>query len=99
MILSNQILCWKCGDRPYSAHVHDFKHCECGAIAVDGGMSYLRRLGNPEDIEELSIVISDSDAELLLAAIEDPTKNSLGKLCNLVRVLRDTMSINIGAKE
>jgi hypothetical protein len=32
---------------------HDFKFCKCGAVAVDGGKDYLRRVGNKDDYEEL----------------------------------------------
>ena len=96
MILSNQALCVKCGDSPYSANRHDFRHCECGAMAVDGGQDYLRRLGNPDDMVEMSIVITDDEYDALVEALDDPTKNMLGKVCNMARVLRDDMNINIG---
>ena len=96
MILSNQARCLRCGDEPWSAHRHDFRHCECGAMAVDGGMDYMRRLGNPQDINEMSIVITNEEYEALVEAVEDKTKNTLGKICNLARVLRDDMNINIG---
>ena len=96
MILSNQVRCLRCGDEPWSAHRHDFRHCECGAIAVDGGMCYLRRIGQPSDMAEMSIAITDEEYEALVEAMEDKTKNTLGKICNLARVLRDDMNINIG---
>lgn len=54
-ILVNRIKCKKCGDVIESRSCHDFKYCSCGAVAVDGGYDYLRRLGNPEDYEELSV--------------------------------------------
>lgn len=53
-IISNKIKCKKCGDVIESKHVHDFKLCKCGSCAVDGGKDYLRRLGNPDNWEELS---------------------------------------------
>ena len=96
MILSNQIHCVHCGDEPYSAHRHDFRHCECGAVAVDGGMDYLRRIGNPEDMVEMSIQITEDDYDALVKAINDKSKNDLGKICNLARVLRDELNVNIG---
>ena len=40
-----------------SLSIHDFKFCKCGAVAVDGGHEYLRRLGNEEDFEDLSYVM------------------------------------------
>ena len=53
-ILVNKIQCKKCKDIIESKHVHDFKWCACKSIAVDGGLEYLRRVGNLEDIIELS---------------------------------------------
>lgn len=45
VIVENAIKCTICNDRIVSEHRHDFKYCTCGAVAVDGGSSYLRRLG------------------------------------------------------
>lgn len=56
MIIENKIKCKKCEEIIESKHRHDFKFCKCGAVAVDGGKDYLRRLGNQEDYEELSKV-------------------------------------------
>lgn len=56
MILRNAIRCKRCRDVIESLHRHDFKFCDCGAVAVDGGHDYLKRSGNSQDIEELSVV-------------------------------------------
>lgn len=56
-IKTNKIKCKKCGDIIESTSVHDFKWCLCGAVAVDGGHEYLRRVGNEEDFEDLSYVM------------------------------------------
>lgn len=55
-ILVNKIKCNKCGDIIESIHRHDFKHCQCGAVAVDGGNSYLRRCftNSTDDFTDLS---------------------------------------------
>ena len=42
-IIKNQIKCKQCGDVIESTHVHDYKTCSCGAVAVDGGKEYMRR--------------------------------------------------------
>lgn len=55
VILKNKIKCLKCGDIIESVYRHDFKTCSCGACSVDGGKDYLRRVGNNEDFEELSV--------------------------------------------
>ena len=53
-IIANKIRCKKCNEIIESTHRHNFKFCQCGAVAVDGGKDYLRRSGNREDWEELS---------------------------------------------
>ena len=58
-IIKNAIRCLKCGDVIESVSVHDFKFCSCQACAVDGGKEYLRRVGEMEDWEDVSIVESD----------------------------------------
>ena len=50
----NKIKCLKCGDVIASRSVHEFVTCSCGACAVDGGHEYLRRVGKPDDYEDLS---------------------------------------------
>ena len=54
IIIKNRIRCKKCGDIIESKSVHDFETCSCGACSVDGGHEYLRRLGNPDDWEDMS---------------------------------------------
>ena len=58
-IIVNKIKCQKCGEIIESKSVHDFKFCQCGAVAVDGGHDYLRCCGNREDWEEQSEVADD----------------------------------------
>ena len=53
-IISNKIKCKKCGDIIESKSTNDYKKCFCGAVAVDGGKDYLKRIGNGKDYEELS---------------------------------------------
>lgn len=54
-IKQNMIKCNKCGDIIESKHHHDFRRCKCGAVAVDGGQDYLKRVGYQEDWIEMSI--------------------------------------------
>ena len=54
-VIVNKIRCKKCGDIIESTHRHDFKICKCGAVAVDGGHDYLRRSGDLDGYEELSM--------------------------------------------
>lgn len=53
-IISNKI---KCGDVIESKSTNDLKRCSCGAVTVNGGKEYLKRLGNEKDYEELSIKV------------------------------------------
>ena len=55
MIIQNEAQCAKCKAIIFSRHRHDFVTCECGAIAVDGGMAYLKRVGKPEDFIDRSM--------------------------------------------
>ena len=55
-IISNKIKCKKCGDIIESKNTNDYKRCSCGTVAIDGGKDYLKRIGNEEDYEELSII-------------------------------------------
>ena len=86
MILSNQVRCNKCGDEPFSAHRHDFKSCECGAVSVDGGMDYLRRVGDFADATDMSIEIPDEAGRAAIAAANQGLEDAVtpGSLSVLV---------------
>lgn len=58
-IIKNAIKCVKCGDIIESKSRHDFVTCGCGSVSVDGGNDYLRRIGNYNDWEDMSIVVND----------------------------------------
>lgn len=45
-ILCNKIHCNQCNTVIESYYTHDYKKCECGKCRVDGGHSYLRRIGS-----------------------------------------------------
>lgn len=56
-IITNKAKCKKCGDIIESKYTHNFVTCKCGALSVDGGKDYLRRLGNIDDFEDMSEVV------------------------------------------
>jgi len=91
MILQNQIRCNKCGDEPFSAHRHDFKFCKCGAVAVDGGMDYLRRVGEVRGgYTDMSYELDDAivkECEDAIQWAKDTERNNLGALCAVLRVM------------
>lgn len=60
-IIINKIKCKKCGDIIESKTVNNLKRCSCGVVAVDGGKDYLKRIGNKEDYEELSVIKTNSN--------------------------------------
>jgi hypothetical protein len=60
-IILNGAKCLKCGDVIYSRNRHDFKYCQCKAIAVDGGLDYIRRLGESTDMQDASAYASETD--------------------------------------
>ncbi len=62
-ITRNAVKCLLCGDTIESTYRHDFKWCSCKNIAVDGGLSYLRRAGSVDSdtIEELSELVEEPD--------------------------------------
>lgn len=77
-------------DEVWSAHRHDFKTCGCGAVSVDGGMDYLKRVGT--DYTERSIEVPDemvSAMEMELEWCDDTGRNNLGRVCAIFRVIRD----------
>ena len=53
-IISNKIKCKKCGDIIESKSTNHYKRCSCGAVAIDGGKDYLKRIGKEKDYIELS---------------------------------------------
>lgn len=53
-IVRNAIRCNRCGVVAESRGVHHMAWCQCGAVAADGGREYLKRLGDPDDYEELA---------------------------------------------
>lgn len=55
-IKKNSIRCKHCGFVCVSRHRHDFVTCSCGKVSADGGSDYLKRCGNQNDYDELSVV-------------------------------------------
>jgi hypothetical protein len=62
-IVRNAIKCRKCGDVIESTHRHDFRHCSCETVFVDGGHDYLRRCGDLASIEDQSILVCPHGVE------------------------------------
>lgn len=91
MIVQNAVICNKCGDCIFSKHHHDFVTCQCGAISVDGGQSYLRRVGDLSACSDISWSIADEIYEECAAAVEeaiDTNRNKFGIANAVLRALR-----------
>jgi len=98
MIIQNEAQCNNCKDIIFSRHRHDFVACKCNAIAVDGGMAYLKRVGKPEDIIERSMSLDDKIINECKEAVQSAIKtnrNELGIALALIRVLRDNDLLNL----
>lgn len=55
-ITRNAIRCKKCDVVLESKHHYDLVVCGCNPpVGVDGGKSYLKRIGHPQHYEELSV--------------------------------------------
>ncbi len=92
MILVNQVRCLKCGDTPFSRHRHDYVSCKCGAVAVDGGMDYLKRTGDIGAMEEMSYSLPDEVVQACVNAVKwghDTGRNDLGIALAVIRALKD----------
>lgn len=54
-LIQNRAQCLKCFQIIQSTHRHDFVSCRCGAVSVDGGLAYVRRVGHLQYVNELSV--------------------------------------------
>ena len=94
MIIQNAVTCNGCGDFIVSKHRHDFVTCSCGAISVDGGQEYLRRVGTLEKGSyidhswELPKELYDACAQAVLDA-EASGRNHIGVANAVMRTLRE----------
>jgi hypothetical protein len=94
MIIQNAVSCNGCGDFIVSKHRHDFVTCSCGAISVDGGQDYLRRVGTltPGSYIDLSWSLPDNiynDCAEAAQNAMDTGRNKFGIANAVVRTLRE----------
>lgn len=60
-LIRNRARCLLCGDVIESVRTHDFVRCSCGALAVDGGTAYVRRVFKNRDAYQDMSVFEDTD--------------------------------------
>jgi len=96
MIVQNAVNCLSCGDLIVSKHRHDFVTCTCGAISVDGGQEYLRRIGDFANAVDLSWSLSDELYRACADAVGlamDSGRNTKGIANAVMRTLREAGKI------
>jgi hypothetical protein len=92
MIIENVVTCMACGDRIVSKHRHDFVTCTCGAVSVDGGQEYLRRVGDFGNAMDHSWSLPDAVYEACAQAAQDAVdtgRNNYGIANAVMRKLRE----------
>jgi hypothetical protein len=92
MIIQNAVTCLGCGDFIVSKHRHDFVTCTCGAVSVDGGQSYLRRVGDFGNAIDLSWSLPDNIYNDCAEAVQnamDSGRNKFGIANAVMRILRE----------
>lgn len=87
-IWTNKIKYKKCGAIIESINIHDFKWCSCRTVAVDGRREYSRRVGNKEDIVELShfiklAEITTEDFEIVKNALSKKDISLVNTHCHI----------------
>ena len=96
MIIQNAVTCLSCGDFIFSAYRHHYNQCTCGAIAVDGGQEYLRRVGALDACVDMSWSLPDdlyrACADTVQEAI-DSNRNKFGIANAVMRKLREANCI------
>lgn len=96
MIIQNAVTCLGCGDFIVSKHRHDFVTCTCGAISVDGGQAYLRRVGDFANATDHSWELPDDLYKACADAVQeaiDTHRNKFGIANAVMRKLREAHRI------
>ena len=96
MIIQNAVNCLSCGDFIVSKHRHDFVTCTCGAVSVDGGQEYLRRVGDFANAVDLSWSLPDELYRACADAVEEARntgRNKFGIANAVMRTLREAGKI------
>ena len=92
MIIQNAVSCLNCGDFIFSSHRNDFVTCTCGSISVDGGQSYLRRVGAIDACVDMSWSLPDDvyhDCADAVDKAKETNRNKFGIANAVMRVLRE----------
>lgn len=63
-IVANRVRCVACRSVVHSKIARVFRFCECGKVAISGGLERLVRLGDRSAYDELSIELPDPTVDL-----------------------------------
>lgn len=92
MIVQNAVICNKCDDFIVSKHRHNFVTCKCGAISVDGGQEYLRRVGDLSAAIDMSWELPEELYRACADVVQDAmhiNRNKFGIANAVMRKLRE----------
>lgn len=92
MIVQNAVICNSCNDFIVSKTRHSMVTCKCGAISVDGGQEYLRRVGDFHNCTEMSWELPDwlyADCANAVEEAIDTNRNKFGIANAVMRKLRE----------
>ena len=92
MIIENRVVCNNCQDDIFSKNRHDMVTCKCGAISVDGGQEYLRRVGAIREFTDFSWELPDELYNACAQTVEDAintNRNKFGIANAVMRKLRE----------
>jgi hypothetical protein len=92
-IIKNMAKCKKCGETIESKHRHDFVWCKCESIAVDGGKDYLKRVGDIENIIELSEMTEETKKVIGIFGGAGSGKTSI--IEDLCKLRKNYLHINV----
>ena len=53
-LIKNAFKCLYCNDTIESKHQHEYVTCQCGKTSIDGGTSYIRLVGDLNNIKDMS---------------------------------------------
>jgi len=92
VIVQNAVICNKCDDFIVSKHRHNFVTCKCGAISVDGGQEYLRRVGDLSAAIDMSWELPEELYRACADVVQDAmhiNRNKFGIANAVMRKLRE----------
>ena len=73
VIVLNAVGCRKCKSTAISRSRHEFVSCNCGDISADGGLEYIRRIGDIKNMISLNVTASPDVREHIAMVMSEST--------------------------